>query len=422
MTKVVGLILKSKKEATSPDMQMKLSATAKQKQDSPKVVTLTSKGFERHRVKHDYHDYAKIMEFPSQLEMDIAAKASGGVNNPFPSILHRLLSESDLMGFSHLVSWQSHGRSFLIHKPREFVREVVPRYFKHSKLASFQRQLSLYGFVRLTNEGPDKGAYYHELFLRGRPFLCSKIQRTRVKGTWVRTSSSPESEPDFFSMEPVQDLEELVGSSSQSLNYTSSSETCLGEASQDEDGVSSANFVTPKSSPYLRGDGKFDGSLQQSLSLEEFNLDTSLLRGEQVDDNIDVKMGGPISSTFGLDPPPSLPKLVIETPTSSGDERTQDSDQDSSHQSLSTTTLPSLIKSSDICETEGVDNSSREIQLSLNQKRISSEIPSLARLGKALSTSDGMEEEDDELRKFLRDVDLGFELEMVEEILQSSIF
>ncbi len=164
MTKIVGLVLKSKKEVSRSESEAK--SMTKKKQDSPKVLALTSKGFERHRVKHDYHDYARVMELPSQLDMDMVAKASGGVNNPFPTILHKLLSETDMMGCSHLISWQTHGRSFLIHKPREFVREVVPRYFKHSKLSSFQRQLSLYGFVRLTNEGPDKGAYYHEVCSR----------------------------------------------------------------------------------------------------------------------------------------------------------------------------------------------------------------------------------------------------------------
>lgn len=163
MTKVVGLLLKNKRDSTHPEREVKSAPMAKKRQESPKALALTSKGYERHRVKHDYHDYAQALELPSQLEMDMAVKASGGVNNPFPTILHKLLTETDMMGFSHLISWQSHGRSFLIHKPRDFVRDVVPRYFKHSKLSSFQRQLSLYGFVRLTNEGPDKGAYYHEV-------------------------------------------------------------------------------------------------------------------------------------------------------------------------------------------------------------------------------------------------------------------
>jgi len=167
-----------------------------------KQHVLTSKGFKRHFAVHNYHDYSQLR--PNEAELEGVVKASkGGVNNPFPVLLHRLMEDAEAKGFSHIVSWQPHGRAFLIRDPKVFVADVLPKYFKHSKLSSFQRQLSLYGFVRLTSDGPDRGAYYHECFLRFRPFLCARIQRTRVKGTWVRTSSSPESEPNFYLMEPV---------------------------------------------------------------------------------------------------------------------------------------------------------------------------------------------------------------------------
>ena len=52
-----------------------------------------------------------------------------------------------------------------------------------------------YGFKRITS-GEDRNAYYHELFLRGKPFLGYKIKRLRVKGTGVRMASSPETEPN----------------------------------------------------------------------------------------------------------------------------------------------------------------------------------------------------------------------------------
>eukprot|EP00549_Striatella_unipunctata_P025334 CAMPEP_0118688814 /NCGR_PEP_ID=MMETSP0800-20121206/9128_1 /TAXON_ID=210618 ORGANISM="Striatella unipunctata, Strain CCMP2910" /NCGR_SAMPLE_ID=MMETSP0800 /ASSEMBLY_ACC=CAM_ASM_000638 /LENGTH=208 /DNA_ID=CAMNT_0006586113 /DNA_START=124 /DNA_END=750 /DNA_ORIENTATION=+ len=48
--------------------------------------------------------------------------------------------------------------------------------------------------------GRDKGTYYHELFLRGKPFLVNRMTRTRVKGTKVRTKSDPSNEPNFFNM------------------------------------------------------------------------------------------------------------------------------------------------------------------------------------------------------------------------------
>lgn len=50
----------------------------------------------------------------------------------------------------------------------------MARYFKQTKLTSFQRQLNLYGFARIT-KGKDRGGYYHELFLRHKLFLCQKM-------------------------------------------------------------------------------------------------------------------------------------------------------------------------------------------------------------------------------------------------------
>jgi hypothetical protein len=47
--------------------------------------------------------------------------------------------------------------------------------------------------------GRDKGAYYHELFLRSKRFLSHRIQRIKIKGKGARKPSSPETEPNFFS-------------------------------------------------------------------------------------------------------------------------------------------------------------------------------------------------------------------------------
>lgn len=126
----------------------------------------TIKGFKRHFARHNYHDYSNVTESPedlSQIADSIQKPSRGGVHNPFPAVLHRMMTDAEPQKFSHLVSWQPHGRAFLIHDPKRFVSMILPRYFKHSKLSSFQRQLSLYGFVRLTQDGCDKGAYYHEV-------------------------------------------------------------------------------------------------------------------------------------------------------------------------------------------------------------------------------------------------------------------
>ena len=129
----------------------------------------------------------------------IKFKAKGGVIFPFPVKLHEMLDKIESDGLANIVSWARHGRCFCVHKPKEFVSHVMPHYFKQTKMASFQRQLNLYGFSRLTG-GLDKGGYYHELFLRGKASLAYEIHRQRVKGTGVRLPTNPDNEPNFYAL------------------------------------------------------------------------------------------------------------------------------------------------------------------------------------------------------------------------------
>jgi hypothetical protein len=152
----------------------------------------------RRRVVHAYHDHAA--DAPSI----IPHITRGGVKTPFPIRLHNMLSGVEAQGLTHIVSWQPHGRSFLVHKPQEFSDHIMPLYFNQGKFASFQRQLNLYGFKRLTR-GPDTGSYYNELFLKGRPFLAQDIQRTKVKGNGARAASNPDAEPNFYTMPSLDD-------------------------------------------------------------------------------------------------------------------------------------------------------------------------------------------------------------------------
>jgi hypothetical protein len=145
-------------------------------------------------IQHNYHDHAN----DSRSDYQEQHPARGGVVTPFPLKLHEMLDAVAASNQEDIVSWQPHGRCFVVHKPKEFV-ELLPKYFKLSKLPSFQRQLNLYGFQRLTR-GKDKGGYYHELFLRNRVFLAHNIQRIKVKGTGVRARSNPEQEPNLWSM------------------------------------------------------------------------------------------------------------------------------------------------------------------------------------------------------------------------------
>lgn len=133
---------------------------------------------------------------PSTITTTPKAQANG-VTETFPVKLHRMLEGNTANGLEHIASWQPHGRCFVVHKQQEFVDLVMPDYFQQSKYPSFQRQLNLYGFKRIT-KGPDRNGYHHPSFLRGYPELSDTMVRMKVKGTGVRRPHRPEEEPDFY--------------------------------------------------------------------------------------------------------------------------------------------------------------------------------------------------------------------------------
>lgn len=187
-------------------------------------------------AQHHYNDHAN--DVPSKSgDSESLAEARASINAPFPLRLYDMLESACDGGFSDVVSWQPHGRSFIVHKPDKF-KELLPRYFTLTKIASFQRQLNLYQFQRLSR-GPDRGCYYHEvsllecvklsqshceeiyslhtrlrwfvlisftsasyfvqLFLRGKPFLTKNMTRVKIKGTKIRARSNPDQEPNVSS-------------------------------------------------------------------------------------------------------------------------------------------------------------------------------------------------------------------------------
>ena len=193
---------------------------------------LTARGKKRQFVSHNYVDRAHEFDdvlgpeaealYEARQFMDINGQRATSTSSPhviidpnveqtttskkrhipFPFKLHIMLYQVEKNDLQDIISWLPHGRAFAIHSIEKFKTIVMGKYFQQSKVTSFHRQLNLYGFVRIT-VGNDQGGYYNEYFLRGKPSAAERIVRTKVKGTKIRAASSPEDEPNFYLMEPV---------------------------------------------------------------------------------------------------------------------------------------------------------------------------------------------------------------------------
>ena len=166
--------------------------------------TISSTTQQKHYVEHNYHDHSQDIPFHLLFFNDKANSQNLFTDttvNPktFPVKLQELLDNAEVEGHEHIISWQPHGRAFLLHKKKEFVETVLPRYFGPIQLLSFKRQLNLYGFKRIT-QGPDRDAYYHEMLLRGLPFFASCIPRKRATGMKIKPAANPEAEPKLYLM------------------------------------------------------------------------------------------------------------------------------------------------------------------------------------------------------------------------------
>jgi predicted nucleic acid-binding Zn ribbon protein len=85
------------------------------------------------KVMHNYHDYANEVESgeePGDLRLMEEHMQSSGMNHSgeqnFPVKLHYMLNELEKDGMDDIVSWQPHGRCFLVHKQQQFVEQVLP--------------------------------------------------------------------------------------------------------------------------------------------------------------------------------------------------------------------------------------------------------------------------------------------------------
>jgi HSF-type DNA-binding len=159
--------------------------------------------FGRTSFENSHKFYASTPPKDTHAQEDSSGRGRGGKKSTFPKMLYEMVDDAEDQGYTDVIAWMPHGRSFVIKDKDRFTDEILPRHFgSQNSFASFQRQLNVYGFLRMTKAGPDRKSYYHELFLRGRQDLISIIPRKRKTTARVRRSLDPTTEPNLYLFPP----------------------------------------------------------------------------------------------------------------------------------------------------------------------------------------------------------------------------
>ncbi|KAL0851146.1 hypothetical protein ABMA28_007008 [Loxostege sticticalis] len=112
-----------------------------------------------------------------------------------PAFLGKLWKLVNDTETNHLISWSPGGKTFVIKNQADFARELLPLYYKHNNMASFIRQLNMYGFHKITsveNGGlryeKDEIEFSHHCFMRGHAYLLEHIKRKIANPKSIVTS------------------------------------------------------------------------------------------------------------------------------------------------------------------------------------------------------------------------------------------
>ncbi|XP_044148428.1 heat shock factor protein 2-like isoform X2 [Bufo gargarizans] len=106
-------------------------------------------------------------------------------NSNVPAFLSKLWTLVEDSDTNEFITWSQNGQSFLVLDEQRFAKEILPKYFKHNNMASFVRQLNMYGFrkvvhvdsgiVKQERDGPVE--FQHPFFIQGQDELLENIKR-----------------------------------------------------------------------------------------------------------------------------------------------------------------------------------------------------------------------------------------------------
>ncbi|XVE57837.1 hypothetical protein DITRI_Ditri04bG0122400 [Diplodiscus trichospermus] len=121
---------------------------------------------------------------PCESPTGAPADSQRSLPTPFLTKTYQLVDDPSV---DDLISWNEDGSTFIVWRPAEFARDLLPKYFKHNNFSSFVRQLNTYGFRKVV---PDRWEFANDCFRRGEKGLLRDIQRRKITLPTAATSAT----------------------------------------------------------------------------------------------------------------------------------------------------------------------------------------------------------------------------------------
>uniref|UniRef100_M4BVB0 HSF-type DNA-binding domain-containing protein n=1 Tax=Hyaloperonospora arabidopsidis (strain Emoy2) TaxID=559515 RepID=M4BVB0_HYAAE len=135
----------------------------------------------------EHEQTLKLQPLPSSCSMEegpLITKHADGAAVPtikrrnvgvpkFLRFLFQILEEEDPV----IITWSHEGTAFQINQPDDLATQILPKYFKHNKVSSFQRQLNYFGFKKWTKTQTNICTFSHPFFYRADKDKMKLIKR-----------------------------------------------------------------------------------------------------------------------------------------------------------------------------------------------------------------------------------------------------
>ena len=178
----------------------------------------------------------------SQMMMRNKNSTAGGV---FPCKLHDMIDYAERNNLDDIIAWTPSGRSFIVHSPNRLVHQLLPLFFGLTKYRSFRRQLNIWSFETIHQNGSDNSIggstnsksnanrrlmFQHPYFIRGKRSICENMGRETFKrvpnnktSSGDNSSSRRNSDASTTSTSQDQQLLRTPTATSTTLSFASNS-------------------------------------------------------------------------------------------------------------------------------------------------------------------------------------------------------